>query len=92
MDFSQSSKVDENIFSARCNHGRCVVLTIKAEQNHLWLSRALLRIPWINITQIGGLLIQNTHQNQITEFLHLHASLEGQLKFATLDDNVREIE
>ena len=32
------------------------------------------------------------YQDQITELLHLHARLERQLKLATLDDDVGEIE
>jgi hypothetical protein len=33
-----------------------------------------------------------THQYEITEFLHLHTCLEGQLQLATLYDNIWEIE
>lgn len=33
-----------------------------------------------------------THQNQVTEFLHLHARLEGELEFTPFDDNVGEVE
>ena len=31
-------------------------------------------------------------QDKVTEFFHLHTSLEGQLELATLDDDIREIE
>ena len=37
-------------------------------------------------------LVSGTYQDQIAELLHLHAGLERQLKFAALDDNVREVE
>lgn len=33
-----------------------------------------------------------TYQDEITEFLHLHACLERQLQLATFDDDVREIQ
>ena len=33
-----------------------------------------------------------TNQDQVTELLHLHTSLEGELEFTALDDNVGEVE
>ena len=33
-----------------------------------------------------------TYQNQVTKLLHLHASLEGKLKFTTLNYNIGEVE
>lgn len=33
-----------------------------------------------------------THQDEVTELLHLERSLEGQLQFRSLNDDIREIE
>ncbi len=32
------------------------------------------------------------YQNQVTELLHLHASLEGELKLTSFDYNIREVQ
>lgn len=48
------------------------------------------RCSWCE--SVNGILCsQVTHQNKITEFLHLHASLERKLKLAALDNDVGEI-
>lgn len=36
--------------------------------------------------------VVKTDQNQVTEFLHLHARLERQLELASLNHDIREIE
>lgn len=35
--------------------------------------------------------VSGTYQDQIAELLHLHTRLERKLKFASFDDDVREI-
>lgn len=37
-------------------------------------------------------VIEKTYKDQIAELFHLHACLERQLEFTTLDDNVREVQ
>ena len=34
---------------------------------------------------------KTAYQNEVTKLLHLHASLEGQLQLASLDNDVREV-
>ena len=44
------------------------------------------------LAHVDSIITVCTYQDQVTELLHLHARLERQLKLATLDDDVGEIE
>jgi len=62
-------------------------VVVQVEQQHLWLG-GTLRDTSVELLQGSN---PYTDQNQITELLHLHASLEGKLELAALDDDVGEV-
>lgn len=63
--------------------------TVKTEQHHLGLCCALKVVEGESENSIHSCRV--TYQDEITELLHLHASLERKLQLTPLDDDVGEI-